>query len=145
MPRDNAQAIEGSEDEGPNSKEEEEAAPEGQQQQAVQVVDTTIDEPFGLGYGAAIHHALQSTKEKTPSTFGTRCVDAQRATMWRSRKSRMRVVLYETRIPVGLITLIRMIEKVNTFKYVRALLSCRGLDRIRAPEQNMYSKIRENY
>ncbi|GKD35860.1 hypothetical protein Tco_1251369, partial [Tanacetum coccineum] len=41
---------EGSEDEGPDFKEEgEEAAPEGQQQQAVQVVDTTIDEPIGLG------------------------------------------------------------------------------------------------
>ncbi|GKF22554.1 hypothetical protein Tco_0074876, partial [Tanacetum coccineum] len=44
---------EGSEDEGPNFEEEgEEAAPEGQQQQAVQVVHITIDEPLGLGYGA---------------------------------------------------------------------------------------------
>ncbi|GKF46486.1 hypothetical protein Tco_0136288, partial [Tanacetum coccineum] len=72
---------EGSEDEGPDFEEEEEAAPEGQQQQAVQVVDTTIDEPLGLGYGAARRRTLESTEEKTPSTFGTGCVDAQRATM----------------------------------------------------------------
>ncbi|GKE76549.1 hypothetical protein Tco_1542669, partial [Tanacetum coccineum] len=63
---------EGSEDEGPNSEEEEEAAPEGQQQQAVEVVDTTIDAPLRLGYGAARRRALESTEEKTPSTFRTR-------------------------------------------------------------------------
>ncbi|GJX14631.1 hypothetical protein Tco_0206389 [Tanacetum coccineum] len=60
--------------EGPNSKEEEEVAPEGQQQQAVQVVDTTIDKPLGLGYRAARRLALESTKEKTP-----KCRDAARA------------------------------------------------------------------
>ncbi|GKG20256.1 hypothetical protein Tco_0380057, partial [Tanacetum coccineum] len=44
-----------SEDEGPDfeEEEEEEVAPEGQQQQAVQVADTTMDEPLGLGYKAA--------------------------------------------------------------------------------------------
>nr|GFA24362.1 hypothetical protein [Tanacetum cinerariifolium] len=67
---------EGPEDEGLNFEEEEEAAREGQQQQAVQVVDTTIDEPLGLGYGAAKHRAFESTEEKTPSTFGTGRVDA---------------------------------------------------------------------
>ncbi|GKG62851.1 hypothetical protein Tco_0636582, partial [Tanacetum coccineum] len=34
---------------------EEEAEPEGQQQ-AVLVVDTTADEPLGLGYGALRRH-----------------------------------------------------------------------------------------
>nr|GEW92810.1 hypothetical protein [Tanacetum cinerariifolium] len=71
----------GLEDKGLNF-EEEEAAPEGQQQQAVQVVDTTIDEPLRLGYGAARHHALKSTEEKTPSTFKMGRVDAKRAMMW---------------------------------------------------------------
>ncbi|GJT14409.1 hypothetical protein Tco_0861451, partial [Tanacetum coccineum] len=51
---------------GPNSKVEEEVALEEQQQQAVQVMDITIDKPLGLGYGAAKRHALESTKEKTP-------------------------------------------------------------------------------
>ncbi|GJT45079.1 hypothetical protein Tco_0953794 [Tanacetum coccineum] len=37
--------------EGPGTKEEEEAAPEGQEQ-AVPVVDTATNEPLGLGYGA---------------------------------------------------------------------------------------------
>nr|GEY62210.1 hypothetical protein [Tanacetum cinerariifolium] len=49
-------------------KEEEEATPEGQQQ-AVWVVDTAASEPLGLGYGAARHHTLESTKEITPSTY----------------------------------------------------------------------------
>ncbi|GJW29303.1 hypothetical protein Tco_0046178 [Tanacetum coccineum] len=63
---------EGSEDEGPDFEEEgEEAVPEGQQQQAVQVMDTTIEEPLGLGYGAIRRRALESTEEKTSSTFGT--------------------------------------------------------------------------
>nr|GEZ11500.1 hypothetical protein [Tanacetum cinerariifolium] len=48
----------GLEDEGPGSEdEEEEAAPEGQHQ-AVSVVDTVVDEPLGLGYGALRHHEL---------------------------------------------------------------------------------------
>ncbi|GJS39671.1 hypothetical protein Tco_0564714 [Tanacetum coccineum] len=51
-----------SEDEGPNL-EEEEVAPEGQSQQAVQVVDTV------LGYKAARHRALELAAEITPSTF----------------------------------------------------------------------------
>nr|GEW41348.1 hypothetical protein [Tanacetum cinerariifolium] len=74
--------TEGSKDEGPNFEEEEEAAPEGQQQQAVQVVDTTIDEPLGLGYEATRRRTLELTNEKTPSTFRTRHIEAQRATMW---------------------------------------------------------------
>ncbi|GJV60056.1 hypothetical protein Tco_1466156 [Tanacetum coccineum] len=57
----------GSEDEGP-SMEEEEAAPEGQQQ-AVPVVDTTVSEPLGLGYGAARRRALESIEEIAPSTY----------------------------------------------------------------------------
>ncbi|GJS12087.1 prosaposin [Tanacetum coccineum] len=57
---------EGSVDEGPNSEEEEEAVPEGQQHQAVKVVDTTIDAPLQLGYRAARHRALESIEEKTP-------------------------------------------------------------------------------
>ncbi|GJR00367.1 hypothetical protein Tco_0523351 [Tanacetum coccineum] len=44
----------GLKDEGPGS-EEEEATPEGQQH-AVLVVDTDVDEPLGLGYGALRHH-----------------------------------------------------------------------------------------
>ncbi|GKD33712.1 hypothetical protein Tco_1249221 [Tanacetum coccineum] len=41
----------GLEDEGPGSEDEEEAEPEGQQQ-AISVVDTTVNEPLGLGYRA---------------------------------------------------------------------------------------------
>ncbi|GJW42827.1 hypothetical protein Tco_0071626, partial [Tanacetum coccineum] len=75
-----------SEDKDPNSEEEEEAAHEGQQQQAVQVVDTTIDEPLGLGYGAARCRALESTENKTLVHLGwdvltpkeRRCVRALR-------------------------------------------------------------------
>ncbi|GJT03676.1 hypothetical protein Tco_0838138 [Tanacetum coccineum] len=55
------------EDEGPGM-EEEEATPEGQQQ-AVSVVDTTVSEPLGLGYGAARRRALESIKEIAPSTY----------------------------------------------------------------------------
>ncbi|GKB48010.1 hypothetical protein Tco_0898763 [Tanacetum coccineum] len=39
------------------------------QQHAVLVVDTVASEPFVLGYGAARSHALESTKEITPSTY----------------------------------------------------------------------------
>ncbi|GKG62596.1 hypothetical protein Tco_0634369, partial [Tanacetum coccineum] len=41
---------------------EEETAPKGQQQQAVRVVDTTMEEPLGLGYRAARHRALELTE-----------------------------------------------------------------------------------
>ncbi|GKE40834.1 hypothetical protein Tco_1464239 [Tanacetum coccineum] len=59
----------GLKDEGPGIKEEEEEdAPEGQQQ-AVPVVDTSASEPLGLGYRAARHRALESTKEIAPSTY----------------------------------------------------------------------------
>ncbi|GKE96102.1 hypothetical protein Tco_1580957, partial [Tanacetum coccineum] len=59
----------GLEDEGPGmEEEEEEAAPEGQQH-AVLVVDTSANEPLGLGYGAARRHALKSTEEIAPSTY----------------------------------------------------------------------------
>nr|GEU91929.1 hypothetical protein [Tanacetum cinerariifolium] len=61
----------GSKDECLDSKEEEEVAPEGQQQ-VVQVVDTAVDEPLGLGYRAARRHALESTDEIAPSTFEVR-------------------------------------------------------------------------
>ncbi|GKE66198.1 hypothetical protein Tco_1520359 [Tanacetum coccineum] len=74
---------EGLEDEDTDFKEEEEeAAPEEQQQEAVQVIDITMDETLGFGYEEARRHALESTEEKTPSTFETGRVDAQRAMMW---------------------------------------------------------------
>nr|GFA81758.1 hypothetical protein [Tanacetum cinerariifolium] len=50
------------------SMEEEEVAPEGQQQ-SVLVVDTAMSEPLGLGYRAARHRALESTKEIAPSIY----------------------------------------------------------------------------
>ncbi|GJV85604.1 hypothetical protein Tco_1525502 [Tanacetum coccineum] len=58
-----------SKDEGPGLEgRAEEAVREGQQQ-AVQVVDTTVDEPLGLGYGAARRPALESTEEIAPSMY----------------------------------------------------------------------------
>ncbi|GJW34696.1 hypothetical protein Tco_0057616 [Tanacetum coccineum] len=51
----------GLEDEGPGI-EEDEAVPEGQQQ-AGSVIDTVVSVPLGLGYGAARHRVLESTKE----------------------------------------------------------------------------------
>ncbi|GKA28391.1 hypothetical protein Tco_0714559, partial [Tanacetum coccineum] len=60
---------EGSEDEGPGSdKEEDEAAAEGHQQ-AVPVVDTPMDNPLGLGYGALRCHELALGEGSMPSTF----------------------------------------------------------------------------
>nr|GFA10012.1 hypothetical protein [Tanacetum cinerariifolium] len=61
----------GLEDEGLGSEEEEEeeeAAPEGQQQ-AVLVVNTTVDEPLCLGYGALRCHVLEFGEGSVPSTF----------------------------------------------------------------------------
>nr|GEX90764.1 hypothetical protein [Tanacetum cinerariifolium] len=58
----------GSEDDGLGLEDEEEATPEGQQQ-AVQVVDTGVSEPLGLGYGAARRLALESIKEIASSTY----------------------------------------------------------------------------
>nr|GEX20249.1 hypothetical protein [Tanacetum cinerariifolium] len=58
----------GLEDKGPSIEDDEEAAPEGQQQ-AVLVVDTATSEPLGLGYKAARHRSLESTKEIAPSTY----------------------------------------------------------------------------
>ncbi|GKD03231.1 hypothetical protein Tco_1178205 [Tanacetum coccineum] len=58
---------EGSENEGP-STEEEEAAPEDPQQ-AVPVVDTTVDEPSGLGFGALRRRELALVEGSMPSTF----------------------------------------------------------------------------
>ncbi|GKC43294.1 hypothetical protein Tco_1061016, partial [Tanacetum coccineum] len=59
---------EGSEDEGPGLEEEEEVAPEGQQQ-VVSVVDTTTDEPLGLGYRALRRRELPLGEGSVPSTF----------------------------------------------------------------------------
>ncbi|GJZ63532.1 hypothetical protein Tco_0619953 [Tanacetum coccineum] len=56
---------EGSEDEGPSSEEEEEAVPEGQQQ-TVLVVDTTADEPLGLGQSSR-SVSKQQRVEETPA------------------------------------------------------------------------------
>nr|GEW30920.1 RNA-directed DNA polymerase, eukaryota [Tanacetum cinerariifolium] len=64
----------GSEDEGHGSEdgdlgsEEEEAAPEGQQQ-AVSVVDTSTDEPLGLGFGALRRHELALGEGSVPDKF----------------------------------------------------------------------------
>ncbi|GKG43587.1 hypothetical protein Tco_0482680, partial [Tanacetum coccineum] len=57
-----------SENEGPNFKEEDEAATEGQQQ-AVPVMDTTMDEPLGLRYEATRCHALTLGEGPMPNTF----------------------------------------------------------------------------
>ncbi|GKB91979.1 hypothetical protein Tco_0964251, partial [Tanacetum coccineum] len=57
----------GLEDEGPGS-EEEEVAPEGQQQ-TISVVDTAVDEPLGLGYGALRRRVLALGDGSVPSTF----------------------------------------------------------------------------
>ncbi|GJS66130.1 hypothetical protein Tco_0680694 [Tanacetum coccineum] len=57
----------GLEDKGPGS-EEEEAAPTGQQQ-AVLVVDTIVDEPLGLGYGALRRRELALGEGLVPNTF----------------------------------------------------------------------------
>ncbi|GKD30945.1 hypothetical protein Tco_1241723, partial [Tanacetum coccineum] len=60
------------------SSNSEEAAPEDQQQ-AVLVVDTAMDEPLGLGCGAARRRALKSAKEIAPSTYedGTAYLDIE--------------------------------------------------------------------
>ncbi|GKA20697.1 hypothetical protein Tco_0700686 [Tanacetum coccineum] len=59
----------GLEDEGPGSEEEEEkkSAPEGQQQ-VVPVVDTSTDEPLGLGYEALRRRELALGEGSVPST-----------------------------------------------------------------------------
>ncbi|GKA70571.1 hypothetical protein Tco_0776710 [Tanacetum coccineum] len=65
----------GSKDKGPDSEDkedEEEAEPEGQPQQAVQVVDTAMDEPLGLGYRALRRHELVLGEGSVPSTFEIR-------------------------------------------------------------------------
>ncbi|GJY79473.1 hypothetical protein Tco_0485274 [Tanacetum coccineum] len=61
---------EGSKDERPGSEDEDEdeAAPEGQQQ-AVPIVDTTVDEPLGLGYGALRRREFVLGEGSMPSTF----------------------------------------------------------------------------
>ncbi|GKB33828.1 hypothetical protein Tco_0873229 [Tanacetum coccineum] len=62
---------EGSEDVGPGLEEEEdeeEATPEGQQQ-TVLVVDTTADEPLGLGYRALRRHEFALGEGSMLSTF----------------------------------------------------------------------------
>ncbi|GKE72410.1 hypothetical protein Tco_1534451, partial [Tanacetum coccineum] len=46
----------------------EEVTPKGGQQ-ALLVVDTTMSEPLGLRYGAAMRHALESIEEIAPSTY----------------------------------------------------------------------------
>ncbi|GKC45652.1 hypothetical protein Tco_1063374 [Tanacetum coccineum] len=54
------------EDKGLDS-EGEEAAPEGQQQQASPIEVTTADRPLGLGYGAARHRVLELAEEIAPN------------------------------------------------------------------------------
>ncbi|GKD21884.1 hypothetical protein Tco_1223587 [Tanacetum coccineum] len=75
---------EGSEDEGPNSKKEEEAAPERQPQQAVQVVDTAVDKSLELGYRAARRRARELKKETSTPRLPTRAtwVDLRDGTLF---------------------------------------------------------------
>ncbi|GKE72834.1 hypothetical protein Tco_1534875 [Tanacetum coccineum] len=61
------------EDEGPTAgdedlEEEDEAVPEGQQQ-AAPVVETTVGEPLGLGYGALRRRELADEEDQRYSTF----------------------------------------------------------------------------
>ncbi|GKE19231.1 hypothetical protein Tco_1426808, partial [Tanacetum coccineum] len=58
----------GLEDEGTGTAKEEEATPEGQQQ-AVLVMDTTMSEPLGLGYGALRRHELAVGEGSVPSRY----------------------------------------------------------------------------
>nr|GEW21255.1 hypothetical protein [Tanacetum cinerariifolium] len=60
--------VPGLEDDYPSLEEAEEAVPEGQQQ-VVPVVDTTVDEPLGLGYEALRRHVLVLGEGLVPSTF----------------------------------------------------------------------------
>ncbi|GKG03797.1 hypothetical protein Tco_0314184, partial [Tanacetum coccineum] len=53
-------------------EDEEKAEPEGQPQQAVQVVDTAMDESLGLGYRALRRHELVLGEGSVPSTFEIR-------------------------------------------------------------------------
>ncbi|GJR41296.1 hypothetical protein Tco_1216980 [Tanacetum coccineum] len=55
-----------SKDEGRGS-ESKEAAPEGQQQQVVPIEDIAMDEPLGLGYGAARRCALELVEGPVPN------------------------------------------------------------------------------
>ncbi|GJX53837.1 hypothetical protein Tco_0282206 [Tanacetum coccineum] len=57
-----------SEDEGPDS-ESKEAASKDQQQQAVSVEDTAVDEPLGLGYEAARRRDLELAGGSTHNTY----------------------------------------------------------------------------
>ncbi|GKA93016.1 hypothetical protein Tco_0815002 [Tanacetum coccineum] len=58
---------EGSKDEGPSTEgEEEDVVPEGQQQ-AVLIVDTTVDEPLGLGYEVLRRLSDQLVADETPT------------------------------------------------------------------------------
>nr|GEY60376.1 hypothetical protein [Tanacetum cinerariifolium] len=66
---DDERERERSEDEGPGLvRREEEAAPEGQQP-VVQVADTVVGEPLGLGYKALRHYELSTGEGQVPSTF----------------------------------------------------------------------------
>ncbi|GKA57049.1 hypothetical protein Tco_0756237 [Tanacetum coccineum] len=58
----------GAEDEGHGSKRKEEAVSEGQQQ-ATPVVDTTVGEPLGLGYGALRRRESAVGEGEVPNTF----------------------------------------------------------------------------
>ncbi|GJW34270.1 hypothetical protein Tco_0054302 [Tanacetum coccineum] len=58
----------GLEDEGTGTTKEEEATPEGQQH-AVLVVDTTMSEPLGLGYGALRRHELAVGEGSVPNWY----------------------------------------------------------------------------
>ncbi|GKB99267.1 hypothetical protein Tco_0985404 [Tanacetum coccineum] len=61
--------VHGSEDDGLGSKEDEEVVASEGQQQVVPVVDTTADEPLGLGYGTLRRRELALGEGSVPSTF----------------------------------------------------------------------------
>ncbi|GKF84826.1 hypothetical protein Tco_0249724 [Tanacetum coccineum] len=63
----NKDTEEAKEDESLDTDDERERS-EGQQQ-AVQVVNTVMDEPLGLGYEAARRRALESNEDIAPSTY----------------------------------------------------------------------------
>nr|GEZ24129.1 hypothetical protein [Tanacetum cinerariifolium] len=76
-------------DDCPSLEEAEEAVPEGQQQ-VVSVVDTTVDEPLGLGYEALRRHVLVLGEGLVPSTFER--LDALPPTLFKGYDMDLRVL-----------------------------------------------------
>nr|GEW31668.1 hypothetical protein [Tanacetum cinerariifolium] len=97
---------EGLGDEGPNFKEEgDEAILEGQQQQAVQLVDTTMEEPLGLGYRTTRRCALELTELGAQVEFQrgliynhAQCLDALPPTLFKGYNRDLREVYTVSRV-----------------------------------------------